>query len=386
MSGPVPSGRLASLDAFRGLTIAGMILVNDPGSWEHVYPPLLHAEWHGWTPTDLVFPFFLFVMGVGMAFSLARRLETGGRSRLHLQVLRRTAILFALGLFLSAFPDFDLSRLRVAGVLTRIAVVYLLASLVVIHLSRRAQAWTAPAILLGYWAAMALVPVPGAGAGAGDFSPEGNLAAWIDRALLPGRLYRGTWDPEGLFSTLPAVATALLGVFTGRWIRSEDRPGRDRPGRDRPGRDRTEIAAGMFAAGWLAILAGLAWDLVFPINKNLWTSSYVLFTAGAALEGLALCYWLIDCRGVRRWAWPAIVYGLNPIAVYVLSGLLMKLLDRIRFADGSETTSLASWIYRHLFLPWAPPVDASLAFAVSYVVFWWAMMALLYRRRIFIKI
>ncbi len=370
MSGSEPSGRLASLDAFRGLTIAGMILVNNPGSWEHVYPPLAHAEWHGWTPTDLIFPFFLFIMGVAMAFSFARRLDAGGRRRLHHQVLRRTAIIFALGLFLSAFPDFDLSRLRVAGVLTRIAVVYLFASLVVLHLSRRAQAWAAAAILLGYWALLALVPAPGAAAG--DLSPEGNLAAWVDRLLLPGRLYRGTWDPEGLLSTLPAVATALLGVFAGRWIRSR--------------RERSEIAAGMFAAGWLMILAGLVWDLALPINKNLWTSSYVVFTAGAALEGLALCYWLIDVRGIRRWASPAIVYGLNSIAVFVLSGLVTKMLYRIRVGPGGEATSLMGWIYRHGFLSWAPPLDASLAFAVAYVVFWWAMMAILYRRGIFIKV
>ncbi len=364
-----PTVRLVSLDAFRGLTIAGMILVNNPGSWEHVYPPLSHAEWHGWTPTDLIFPFFLFIMGVAMAFSFARRLEAGDRRRLSRKVLRRTLIIFALGLFLSAFPSFDLSRLRVAGVLTRIAVVYFFASWIVLYFSRRAQAWATAAILLGYWALLALVPAPGSGAG--DLTPDGNLAAWVDRVLLPGRLYRGTWDPEGLLSTLPAVATALLGTFAGRWVRC--------------GRERMEIAAGMFAAGWLAILAGLVWDLAFPINKNLWTSSYVLFTAGAALEILALCYWLIDVRGHRRWAQPAVVYGLNSIAVFVLSGLVTKLLYKIE-VGGAETTSLMSWIYQHGFLSWAAPLDASFAFAVAYVVFWWAMMGLLYRRGIFIKV
>ena len=170
-------------------------------------------------------------------------------------------------------------------------------------------------------------------------------------------MYRGTWDPEGLFSTLPAVATTLLGVFTGHWIRS--------------GRDRSEIAAGMFTAGWIAILAGLAWGWVLPINKNLWTSSYVLFTAGAALEGLAFCYWLIDVRGIRRWAWPGIVYGLNAITVFVASGLLTKILYRIKIPDGAETVSLWTWGYRHLFLPWGTPMGASLAMALAYVAFWW---------------
>lgn len=368
---PAPQAdRLDSLDAFRGFAIAGMILVNNPGSWAHLYPPLRHAEWHGWTPTDLVFPFFLFIVGVAMTFSFARRLEGGDRRSLYASVVRRTLILFALGLLLSAFPTFELSGLRVAGVLQRIAVVYLLASLLVLNLSRRGLAWAAAVLLVGYWAAMALVPVPGSGSG--DLTPEGNLAAWVDRLLLPGRLWKETWDPEGLFSTLPAVATTLAGVFTGHWIRS--------------GRDRSEIAAGMFTAGWAAILGGLVWGIWFPINKYLWTSSYVVFTAGAALQALAVCYWLIEVRGRRAWARPAIVYGLNSIAVFVLSGLVTKLLYWIEVGGDSENTLLMSWIYHHLFASWAPPLDASLAFAVLYVVFWWALMALLYWRRIFIKI
>ena len=254
--------------------------------------------------------------------------------------------------------------------LQRIAVVYLAASLILLHLSRRAQAWTAGVLLLGYWAAMSLIPVPGSGTGV--LTAEGNLAAYIDSYLLPGKMYRGTWDPEGLFSTLPAIATTLLGVFTGNWLRS--------------GRDRSEIAAGMFTAGWIAILGGLAWGLVLPVNKNLWTSSYVLYTAGAALEGLACCYWLIDVRGYRRWARPAIVYGLNAITVFVASGLLSKMLYRLEIGDGREAASVWKWAYEHLFLPWGTPMGASLAMAVTYVVFWWGLMWLLYRRGIFIKV
>ncbi len=365
---PVRSDRLDSLDAFRGLTIAAMILVNNPGSWAHVYPPLRHAEWHGCTPTDLIFPFFLFIVGVAMTFSLGRRLEEGERRRVVGKVVRRALIIFALGLLLSAFPEFRLSELRVAGVLQRIAVVYLVASLLVLRLSRRALAWTTAGLLAGYWAALELIPVPGQGAGV--LTPEGNLAAWVDGWLLPGRMYQGTWDPEGLASTVPAVATTLLGVFTGHWIRSR--------------RERSEIAAGMFTAGWLAILAGLAWSIWFPLNKNLWTSSYVLFTAGAALEGLAFCYWLIDGLGYRAWARPAIVFGLNAIAVYVLSGLGTDLLIWIRV--GMEDSALYGWIYRHLFVSWAGPLNGSLAFALAYLAFWWLAMAALYRRRIFIKV
>ena len=364
------SGRLISLDAFRGLSIAGMILVNNPGSWAHIYPPLAHAEWHGWTPTDLIFPFFLFIVGVSMTFSFGKRLDSETKSELYLDVLRRSAIIYALGLFLSLFPYFEFDRLRYVGVLPRIALVYLVASLLFLNLSRRALAQVTGGILVGYWALMALFPVPGSGTGV--LEPDGNFAHWLDRLLVPGRMYKGTWDPEGFASTLPAVATALLGVFTGDWLRS--------------GRDRREIAAGLFAWGWLAILAGLAWSLFFPINKHLWSSSYVLFSAGAALEVLALCYWWIDVQGHRRWAQPLVVFGVNAIAVFVASGMLSRLLIEVRVPAGGDTVPLKTWLFEHLFASWLSPVNASLAFALTYVLFWWALMALLYRRRIFIKV
>jgi predicted acyltransferase len=364
------SQRLVSLDAFRGLTIAAMILVNNPGSWGAVYPPLAHAEWHGWTPTDLIFPFFLFIVGVSMSFSFAKRLEASDRSHLYRQVFRRSAILYGLGLLLSAFPDFDIGNLRYVGVLPRIALAYLATSLIVLNLSRRAQVWVFAGILLVYWGLMKLVPVPGFGAGV--LTPEGNLAGWIDSVVLPGRLYQGTWDPEGLLSTLPAIATALSGVFTGYWLRS--------------GRDRLEIVRGMMAAGSVAVALGLVWDLWFPINKNLWTSSYVLFTSGAALVCLAVCYWLIDVRGYRKWAQPAVVFGVNAIAVFVLSGLLTRLLIRIHVPADPDPITLKQWIFETFFASWASPMNASLAYAVTYLLFWWAMIALLYRRKIFIKI
>jgi len=360
----VRQDRLASLDAFRGFTIAAMILVNSPGSWKHVYPALLHSPWHGWTPTDLVFPFFLFVLGVTTAFSLSRHQVPSDRGPTYRKIIRRSAILFALGLLLALFPYFDLGELRVVGVLQRIAIIYAATALILLHTSRRTQAWITAGLLLGYWGIMQLAPVPGVGAGV--LTAEGNFAAWVDQSIVPGRLYRGSWDPEGLFSTLPALATALLGAFTAYWMRS--------------GRERSEIAAGMFAAGWAGILGGLVWGLVFPINKNLWTSSYVLFTAGAALEGLALCYWLIDIRGYRRWARPAIVYGLNPITAYVLSMLLATAL-RLFPANASIQERLFGALSF-----WLSPVDASLVYALGFVILFWGLAEWLHRQRLFIKV
>ncbi len=365
------SPRLASLDAFRGITIAGMILVNTPGSWAHVYPPLLHAEWHGWTPTDLIFPFFLFIVGVAMAFSLVPRLERGeDRGSLLRKVLRRALILIGLGLLLAAYPRFDLTSIRFPGVLQRIGLVYLFASLVVMRVGPRGQAVTASVLLLGYWALMMLVPVPGFGAG--DLSPDGNLAAYVDRTLFGTHIWRDTWDPEGLLSTLPAIATTLLGVLTGWLLRSR--------------RETLEKVAWLFVLGWAGILLGVAWHPVFPINKNLWTSSYVVFTAGAALQFLAVCYFLIDVKGWKRWARPAIAFGMNAIAVFVLSGLFVKTLLFIRLPAGDGTISLYGWIYRHLFVSWAGALNGSLAFAIANILMWWALMELLYRKRIFIKI
>jgi len=343
-----------------------MILVNDPGDWSHVYPPLLHAKWHGWTPTDLVFPFFLFIMGVSMSFSMAKR-EQSGRGGIYLKIIVRTAVLFGLGLFLNGFPFFELESLRILGVLQRIALVYFFSALIVAHVGARAQAVIAAGLMLLYWALMALVPVPGHGAG--NLTVEGNLAAHVDNALLHGHMWRETWDPEGILSTLPAIATGLLGYLTGFLLRSR--------------LDKKSIAGWMFTLGWGGILLGIIWSIWFPINKNIWTSSYVMFTAGAALEFLGVCYWLIDCEGWRRWAHPAIVFGMNALAVYVISGVVTELLYLIKTPGG---TTIKDWIYQTLFASWASPYNASLLFAIIYVAFWWLVMDLFYRRRIFIKI
>jgi len=372
------SGRLLSLDVFRGLTIAGMILVNNPGSWSAVYWPLAHADWHGWTPTDLIFPFFLFAVGASIALALAPRLERHeSRRPLLLRIASRSAILFALGLFLAGFPSFDFASIRIPGVLQRIAVCYLVAALLFVATWGRRQIAVTTAVmlalLLGYWALMTLLPVPGFGPG--DLGKEGNLAAYIDRAVLGPHIWRAAkvYDPEGILSTLPAIATTLAGVLVGEWLRGQ--------------RPLGSKAAGMAAAGVAATAAGLAWDRWFPINKALWTSSYVVFTAGAALVVLAACFWMVEIQRWRRWATPFVVFGTNAIAAFVLSTFVARLLLLVTVPSGTGAPlSLHRWLYTHLFLPWAAPANASLFFAIAYVLLWLALLSPLYRRRLFIRI
>jgi predicted acyltransferase len=374
LAGPsVPGGRLDSLDAFRGLTIAAMLLVNDPGSWSYVYAPLRHAEWHGWTPTDLIFPFFLFIVGVAMTFSFAKRRGDGSdRGALLRKAARRALVLFMLGLLIHAFPwyDVDLATLRIPGVLQRIAVAYLAASAIVLFTGRRGQIVATAALLLGYWALLALVPVPGGTAG--DLTPDGNLGAWLDRTVLGTEhlwSQARTWDPEGILSTIPAVASVMLGVFTGGWLRS--------------GRDGSTVTRGLLAAGVAAVALGMLWGLAFPINKNLWTSSYTVFTAGMALLLLGPIYWVMDVRGRKRWATPLLVFGVNAIAAYFLSSLFARAIDLIHVGGG---VSLKAWAYQHLFASWLGPLNGSLAFALAFVTLWLAIMWPLYHKRIYIKV
>ncbi|PYM27061.1 MAG: DUF5009 domain-containing protein [Candidatus Rokuibacteriota bacterium] len=347
----MPQRRLRSLDAFRGLTIAAMVLVNNPGTWAAVYAPLTHARWHGLTPTDVIFPFFLFIVGV--AIPLSR--PTVGR------VLRRAAIIFALGLVLNGLPRFDWATIRIPGVLQRIAVCYLVAALLFLTTGWRTQAIVTAALLLGYWGAMTLVPVPGYGRG--NLGPEGNLAAWLDRAVLGPHIWRAArvYDPEGILSTVPAVATTLLGVLTGRWAQSA-----------RPPR---VITGGLALAGALGAVLGAAWGVWFPVNKALWTSSYAVLTAGLALLVFAACYWATEVRGWRRWAAPFVVLGVNALALFFLSTLVAHVLTLIRVGN----ITLHTLIFERVFVPWASPINASLAYAAAYVLVWWGAMWLLYR-------
>jgi len=377
ISNALPKDRLLSLDVFRGITIAAMVLVNNAGDWQSIYPPLRHAEWNGWTPTDLVFPFFLLIVGVAIPIALEKRKAAGGTmTDLYRKILRRTLIIFALGLFLNWFPPTDdplgrLVNLRIPGVLQRIAVCYGVASILFLKVSRKRLWWIAGGLLVGYWLLLSLVPAPGFTAG--DLSRQGSLPSWVDRTLLPGHIYKADYDPEGTLSTLPAIVTALMGIFAGQWLSQK--------------RDGMEKAAGLFAAGLLALLAGYVSNGVFPINKALWTSSYVLFSGGLGLLFLALCYWLVDLKGIRRWSWPFTVFGVNALALYSLSGLVADILTEIHLGrpDGTVET-LRTFIYRELFAAHLAPLNASLAFALSYVVFWWGVMWVLYRRKIFIRV
>ncbi len=386
--------RLVSLDVFRGLTIAAMILVNNPGSWAHIYWPLEHAPWNGWTPTDLIFPFFLFIVGVAMMFSFASRTARGAtRAQLARHVLWRSLIIFAIGLFLNGFPYFHWSRMRIPGVLQRIAVCYLAAALAVLAARRpadrsgRTVQRIAPVVvvtlvlLVGYWSAMTFIPVPGYGVGRLD--PDGNLGAYIDRRVMGVHLWvqSKTWDPEGIMSTFPAIATVLIGVLVGEWLRSPRVP-------SGPSSRAARVkVAGLLAAGAAGLVVGELLHPFFPINKNLWTSSYVVFTGGFATVLLALCYWLIDVKGYRRWATPFLVYGTNSIFIFALSGLLAKasVIFKVTGPDGRGVT-WHSYVYDKFFVPLASPINASLLFAIFYILLWLFLTWLLYRKRIFIKI
>jgi predicted acyltransferase len=362
--------RLVSVDALRGLTVAAMVLVNNPGTWRSIYPPLRHAAWHGWTPTDVIFPFFVFIVGVAIPLALEPRIERAGRAALMLRVVRRSLVIFGLGIVLNGFPWYAWATLRIPGVLQRIAVCYLVAALIYLSTGTRTQALIASALLVGYWLAMTLVPVPGYGAG--DLSPAGNLAGYLDRAILGPHIWQvaKVYDPEGILSTVPAAATALLGVLTGTWLRS--------------GRTSDVIAARLAVAGVVGVAVGGLWGWWFPINKSLWTSSYVLLTAGLAMLTLAACYWLVEIRGRRHWAIPFAVLGVNALVLFFLSTLVARLMSIVRV--GAEGQSLQAVIFDRVFAPLASSVNASLAFAVAYLAAWWAILWVLYRWNVRLRV
>lgn len=378
--------RLVSLDVFRGMTVAGMLLVNNPGTWSAIYPPLAHAPWHGWTPTDLIFPFFLFIVGITTELSLrARRARGDDEGAIVRQVLRRGSLIFLFGLLLSGFPFFTwppalegasvLERVvhrvehwRIIGVLQRIGVAYLCGALLTLRTTLRQQLLIVLALLFGYWALMTLVPVPDTGV-PGRFvldKPDQLLSAWLDRTVLGvDHLWSGakTWDPEGLLSTLPAIATMICGTFAGRWIAEQQRP-------------LTERLAALFAVGALAMMLGLMWHWVFPINKNIWTSSYVVFTAGIGAVSLATCMWLIDVMQWRRWTFPFVIYGVNPMLAFLGSGLMARLIASLwtwETAEGTRT-SLQAFVFKTMYASWLPPREASFAYAVSFVALWFLIL------------
>ncbi len=370
------TNRLFSLDVFRGATIAAMILVNNPGS-DFAYAPLNHSQWNGWTPTDLIFPFFLFIVGVSLTLSFRSRIEKGeSRRQLLIHTVRRSAIIFLIGLFLNGFPHFHLASWRVAGVLQRIAIAYLAASVITLYTKTRGIAIWVAALLIGYWVAMRFIPVPGLGMPGTDMpvnDPNANLSWYIDKLYLPGAMYEKTRDPEGILSTLPAIATALIGVLTGEWLRRTV--------------DATKKVAGMLAFGVAGILAGQIWNLWFSINKKLWTSSFVLFTAGCALLALAVSYWVCDVK-LQRGAWtkPFIVFGTNAIAAYALADLASSLLFNVHVHFGRRSITLQEYVYRAAFGAVSPREFASLLYSIVFVCLCWLPIYVMYRKRIFLKV
>jgi len=374
--------RLLSLDFLRGSTVAAMVLVNNPGTWANIYAPLKHAEWNGCTPTDLIAPFFLFIVGVSIAFSIGDK-ET--LSATHRQIIwrafKRMLILFGLGLFLSLYPKIftapigAFQTVRIPGVLQRIAVVYLMATIILLKLSPRSIFKITLGLLVIYWALMTLVPVPGLGYA--NLEKATNLGAWIDRSILTeAHLWKAAvkWDPEGILSTISAISTGLLGVLAGILLR-------------RKNLSEAEKTAWLFAFGTFAALAGLAWGLSFPINKSLWTSSYVLYTGGLAMIALALCYWLIDVKRYQQFTKPAAVFGVNAILVFFVSGLLPRTLNLIKVTlpNGNQVGS-ATYLYKTFFMPYLSPYNASLAWAIAWVLLWMGLLWVMYNRKVIIKV
>jgi predicted acyltransferase len=369
----MPSSRLLSLDVFRGITVVLMILVNSPGN-QTAYSWLNHSAWNGCTLADLVFPFFIFIVGVSLVFSLSKSLKNGeSKKQLALKITKRAITIFLIGLFLNAFPyHFHLDTLRIYGVLQRIAICYFVSALLFLTTNIRTQAIIFLGLLIFYWAVMTLIPVPGFGAG--DLTEKGNLAAYIDRLIFSSmHLYEKIFDPEGVLSTFPAVATALLGNLTGVWLLSSTR-------------DKQKKLQGMTTTGIVILIIGWIWGLSFPINKGLWTSSYVLWTGGLALLLLAFCYWLIEIKQWKIGLKPFEIFGINAIAAYFLHIFFLKIqaIIHIPRLDGSMG-NLRIFITEHLF-GWASLHNASLMYAVSYVLFWLAILAVLYCNKIFIRI
>ncbi|WP_127128416.1 acyltransferase family protein [Pseudoflavitalea rhizosphaerae] len=390
--------RFYSLDVFRGATVALMILVNNPGSWSHLYGPLAHAPWHGCTPTDLVFPFFLFAVGNAMAFVLPR-LQAAGTPVFLKKVIKRSILIFAIGLFLNWSPflkwsDGELvfkhwvdpnnpeSGIRILGVLQRIAICYLFASLIVYFMKVRGAIIISAIILLLYWMLSLFLGAPG-----DPYSLNGYFGTQIDKNILGiAHMYKGEgvpFDPEGLTSTLPAIVQVILGFLVGNYIQQKGKT--------------FEMLSGLFVYGCLLIFGGFAWDMAFPINKKIWTSSYVLYTTGLAIMVLSVLIYAIEFKGAKG-AWSKFfdVFGKNALFVFALSGFLPKLLPLFRWVDHVDEkgnnvyTSAFPWFYQHICKPLTAftdnPKNGSLLYALCMIAFYWLIVYWLDKKKIYIKV
>lgn len=361
------NNRLISLDAFRGFTIAAMIMVNNPGSWDHVYPPLLHKDWHGITPTDLIFPFFIFIVGVSIALAYSKQLMKGvPKKTMYKKIVYRSLKIFIIGILLWLFPKFDFNHVRYAGVLQRIAVVFLVSAIIFLNSKWKTQVVISVVILIGYWMAMVLIPTPGYGKAM--LEPGVNLAAWFDSTYLPGVMWQKTWDPEGYLSTLPSIVTGISGILAGHLILSK--------------LPQEKKVIYMFSFGFFAFATGYMWNYVFPINKNIWTSSFVMVTSGLAAMVLAISIFFVDMMKRTRLTKPGIIFGSNAIAVYVLSDVWEQFFYKINY--GANTLSgyfmnmfeTAGWSLKF----------GSFLYSVLFICFNFIPAWILYRKKIFIKL
>lgn len=376
------TGRLLSLDAFRGFTIAAMVLVNNPGDWSHLYSQLAHAKWHGWTFTDWIFPFFLFIGGMSMALSLGRLAAAGADKPALLRKLAlRAGLIFLIGFLLNLIPQFDLATVRIPGVLQRIAICTLLAAPIVLYFTWRQQIVWIVALLAGYSVWMLAFPVPGIGAGV--LEPGQDAGAYVDRLLLDGHMWvqSRTWDPEGLLSTIPALCSQLLGVLAGRWLLSAHA--------------RTEQTVWMLLAGLGLLWLGAILDVVLmPINKSLWTPSFCLFMTGWALIVFSAFYWLLDVMPqaawrarAARWAQPFVIYGMNALFIFAFSGLVAKLLGFVKVtgSDGVKVP-VSNVLYAPLRALDIAPVNSSLLYALLFNASMFAVAWFMWRKKWFVKV
>jgi len=368
---PRPKERLLSLDVFRGFTLLGMVLVNShPGE---IYPGLGHVKWNGWGFADLIFPFFVFIVGVAIPYSFASRLARGeSREKLFMHILLRCVLLFAIGVFLNGYPRFDLSTLRVMNVLQRIAICYFLASIIFVYIrmTTRSIVWLCGTILVLYFVLMKFVPVPGYGAGV--LEPIGNWGNYFDRHIMLGHMQHDGWEGKSLLGSFPALVTMLMGLLTGVYLRTA--------------RPAYETLTHLYFYGSLCMAAGIIWGLWFPINQHLWTSSLVLFMGGMALVFLATFYYIVDTKKITWWTLPCLIFGVNSLAVWVFSQLGMKTLMAIDIT-GPNGAAVSLWKAGGDWLAtYLGPMNGSLAFAILYVLFWLGVMGILYRHRIFIKL